>query len=100
MDAARNYLASEAVVGRHLADQILLPMALAGGGEFVTMPVTQHFESHVEIIGKFLKRKVVTEIKGDLVLGEYLIFCVFEPYFAKEREYGDQERDFRRAAEG
>ena len=31
---------------------------------------------------------------------EYLIFCVFEPYFAKEREYGDQERDFRRAAEG
>jgi RNA 3'-terminal phosphate cyclase (ATP) len=67
VDAARSYLASEAVVGRHLADQILLPMALAGGGEFVTMPVTQHFESHVEIIGKFLKRKVVTEIKGDLV---------------------------------
>jgi hypothetical protein len=31
---------------------------------------------------------------------EYLIFCVFEPYFAKEREYGDQERDFRRVAEG
>ena len=31
---------------------------------------------------------------------EYLIFCVFEPYFAKEREYGDQERDSRRAAEG
>jgi len=35
-----------------------------------------------------------------LVPREYLIFCVFEPYFAKEREYGDQERDFRRAAEG
>jgi hypothetical protein len=32
--------------------------------------------------------------------GEYLIFCVFEPYFAKEREYGDQERDSRRVAEG
>jgi len=30
VDEARNYLASEAVVGRHLADQILLPMALAG----------------------------------------------------------------------
>jgi RNA 3'-terminal phosphate cyclase (ATP) len=67
VDAARDYLASEAVVGRHLADQILLPMALAGGGEFVTMPVTQHFESHVEIIGKFLEQKVVTEFKGDLV---------------------------------
>jgi hypothetical protein len=31
---------------------------------------------------------------------ECLIFCVFEPYFGKEREYGDQERDFRRVIEG
>jgi RNA 3'-terminal phosphate cyclase len=42
-------------------------MALAGGGEFVTMPVTQHFESHVAIIGKFLDQKVLTESVGDLV---------------------------------
>jgi RNA 3'-terminal phosphate cyclase (ATP) len=68
VDAARDYLASEAVVGRHLADQSLLPMALAGDGEFVTMPVTQHFESHVGIIEKFFSRKVVTENMGDLVL--------------------------------
>ena len=67
VDAARSYLASEAPVGRHLADQLLLPMALAGEGEFMTMPVTQHFESHVEIIGKFLSRRVVTENHGDLV---------------------------------
>jgi RNA 3'-terminal phosphate cyclase (ATP) len=67
VDEARNYLATEAVVGPHLADQLLLPMALAGGGEFVTMPVTQHFESHVAIIGKFLERKIVTESVGDLV---------------------------------
>ncbi|MEA3173994.1 MAG: 3-terminal phosphate cyclase, partial [Gammaproteobacteria bacterium] len=61
------YLVSEAVVGPHLADQLLLPMALAGGGEFLTMPVTQHFESHVEIIKAFLHRKVVAENKGELV---------------------------------
>jgi RNA 3'-terminal phosphate cyclase (ATP) len=67
VDATRDYLASEAVVGRHLADQLLLPMALAGEGEFSTMPVTQHFESHVEIIGKFLDRKIFTESVGDLV---------------------------------
>jgi RNA 3'-terminal phosphate cyclase (ATP) len=67
VDEARNYLASEAVVGPHLADQLLLPMALAGGGEFVTMPVTQHFESHVAIIGKFLNRRVVIENASDLV---------------------------------
>jgi RNA 3'-terminal phosphate cyclase len=42
-------------------------MALAGGGEFTTMPVTQHFESHVEIIGKFLNRRVVTENVGSVV---------------------------------
>ena len=67
VDAARDYLASEAAVGPHLADQLLLPMALAGGGEFVTMPVTQHFESHVEIIGKFLSKRVVTEDREGLV---------------------------------
>ena len=64
VDAARNYLVSEAAVGPHLADQLLLPMALAGGGEFVTMPVTQHFESHVAIIEAFLSRRVVTESVG------------------------------------
>jgi hypothetical protein len=47
--------------------QVLLPMALAGGGDFVTMPVTQHFSSHVSIIGVFLEREIVTEILGDLV---------------------------------
>jgi RNA 3'-terminal phosphate cyclase (ATP) len=67
VDAARSYLVSEAAVGPHLADQLLLPMALAGEGEFVTMPLTQHFESHVAIIGAFLDRKVATENVGDLV---------------------------------
>jgi RNA 3'-terminal phosphate cyclase (ATP) len=67
VDAARSYLASEAPVGRHLADQLLLPMALAGEGEFTTMPVTQHFESHVAIIEKFLSRRVVTENVGSVV---------------------------------
>jgi len=33
----------------------------------MTMPVTQHFESHVEIIGKFLSRRIVTETSRDSV---------------------------------
>src|SRR5271157_6065267 len=36
-------------------------------GEFVTMPVNQHFESHVSMIGAFLNRKVVVGNQGDLV---------------------------------
>ena len=36
-------------------------------GEFVTMPVTQHFDSHLSIIGALLNRKVVVSNQGDLV---------------------------------
>jgi RNA 3'-terminal phosphate cyclase (ATP) len=68
VDAARNYLASEAPVGPHLADQLLLPMALAGSGEFVTTPVTQHFESHVSIIGAFLDRRIGVSGQGNFML--------------------------------
>lgn len=50
----REYLASGAPVGRHLADQLLLPMAMAGGGEFVTLPLTRHSETNIEVIKKFL----------------------------------------------
>ena len=66
VDAARDYLASEAPVGPHLADQLLLPMALEAGGEFRTTPVTQHFRSHVSIIEKFLGKRVVMEDSGSL----------------------------------
>jgi RNA 3'-terminal phosphate cyclase (ATP) len=67
VDATRNYLASEAAVGPHLANRLLLPMALAGGGEFTTMPVTQHFGSHVSTIEKFLSKRVVMEDRDCLM---------------------------------
>ena len=38
-DRARAYIASQAAIGRHLADQLLLPRALAGGGGFTMPPV-------------------------------------------------------------
>lgn len=41
-------------VGPHLADQLLLPMALAGGGAFLTQHPTAHSRTNVEIIEKFL----------------------------------------------
>lgn len=44
-----------------------MPMALAGAGEFFTMPVSQHFESHVSIIGAFLQRRIITSHQGELV---------------------------------
>ena len=49
----RNYLASQAPVGPHLADQLLIPLALAGKGRFCTMPPSSHFRTNMEIIKLF-----------------------------------------------
>jgi RNA 3'-terminal phosphate cyclase (ATP) len=52
--AVQEYLASNVPVGRYLADQLLVPMALAGGGKFRTLSPTQHTITNVEIIKKFI----------------------------------------------
>ena len=57
----RNYLASSAPVGVHLADQLLLPMALAGGGVFHTLAMTNHMVTNCDVIGKFLPVTFETE---------------------------------------
>jgi RNA 3'-terminal phosphate cyclase (ATP) len=54
VDAVREYVASEAPVGRNLADQLMIPMALAGGGTFRTLPLTRHSLTNMEVIRKFL----------------------------------------------
>jgi RNA 3'-terminal phosphate cyclase (ATP) len=50
----RAYLQSDAPVGMHLADQLLLPLALAGGGAFRTVKPTLHTRTNAEVIGAFL----------------------------------------------
>lgn len=50
----RGYLASSAPIGAHLADQLLLPMALAGGGEFHTLAITHHTRTNIALIEQFL----------------------------------------------
>lgn len=54
VDEVRDYLAVGAPVGPHLADQLLLPMALAGGGSFVTGALTEHARTNMDVIGRFL----------------------------------------------
>jgi RNA 3'-terminal phosphate cyclase (ATP) len=53
----REYLAAEAPVGEYLADQLLIPCALAGGGSFVTMPLSPHSTTNMDVITQFLPRK-------------------------------------------
>jgi len=44
----------KAPVCEHLADQLLLPMALAGGGSFVTGALSSHTSTNIDTIGRFL----------------------------------------------
>lgn len=53
-EQARVYLGSRAAVAEHLADQLLLPMALCGGGSFTTTAISQHAETNMDVIARFL----------------------------------------------
>ncbi|MEL6346544.1 MAG: RNA 3'-terminal phosphate cyclase, partial [Myxococcota bacterium] len=48
------YLEMDVPVGEHLADQLLLPMALAGGGRFRATPLSLHTTTNIEVIQTFL----------------------------------------------
>lgn len=68
-DEARNYIASAAAVGEHLADQLLLPMALGQGGSFTTAVVTEHLRSNAAIIETFTpKRVTIAESSGSFTV--------------------------------
>ena len=59
------FLTSDACVDYHLADQILLPLALIeGSSRFTTHQITQHLLTNAYVIQKFLPARI--EIKGDL----------------------------------
>ncbi len=59
------YLDSDAVAGPYLADQLLLPMALAGRGSFKTVKPSSHARTGAEVIARFLAISVSFEEKRD-----------------------------------
>ncbi len=62
---ARAYLGADAPVGRHLADQLLLPMALAGKGRFRTLKLSRHTTTNMKVIQAFLPVRFRIEELGD-----------------------------------
>jgi RNA 3'-terminal phosphate cyclase (ATP) len=54
LDELARYLESPAPVGEHLADQLLIPLAMAGSGGFCTRAPTDHLRTNVEVIRQFL----------------------------------------------
>lgn len=50
----KRYLASPAAVGEYLADQLVLPMALAGAGEFTVAHPSCHLLTNIAVVERFL----------------------------------------------
>lgn len=65
VDQARQYLVADVPVCPHLADQLMVPMALAGGGSFATMPLSLHASTNLEVIRRFLDVPMRAEREGD-----------------------------------
>jgi RNA 3'-terminal phosphate cyclase (ATP) len=64
--AAKAWLEANVPVDEHLADQLLLPMALAGGGSFRATQPSLHTTTNAEVIQRFLPLPIRTEQESQL----------------------------------
>lgn len=60
-DQASRYLETDVAVGTHLADQLLIPMALGRGGAFRTLTPTAHTTTNADVIRRFLDVPIAIE---------------------------------------
>ena len=73
----RDYLATEAPVGEHLADQLMLPMAIAANqgqiSRFMTGPLSRHSRTQMDIIRLFLdvdiQTKEISTLQNEVSIG-------------------------------
>lgn len=63
-DRAQRYLKGTAPVGVHLADQLLVPLALLAGGTFRTEAPSRHTRTNAEVIARFLGPCVTLDERG------------------------------------
>ncbi len=61
---AKRSLRTDAPVGQHLADQLMIPFALAGGGAFRTVEPTGHSRTQLDLIPRFLDVKLQCQDEG------------------------------------
>jgi RNA 3'-terminal phosphate cyclase (ATP) len=64
----RTYLDAGVPVGEHLADQLLLPLALAGEGTFATLPLSLHTTTQIDLIPRFLYVRIEAREEGGRVV--------------------------------
>jgi len=70
VDQVNKYLETSVPVGPYLADQLLIPVVLAKGGQYKTGNVSPHTLTNIEIIHKFLGSGI--ELK-EVSSGQFLI---------------------------
>ncbi len=63
--AAERWLESEAAVEEHLADQLVLPLAMAGGGRFTTVRPSSHLTTNLEVAQRFLPTRFTLTDLGE-----------------------------------
>jgi RNA 3'-terminal phosphate cyclase (ATP) len=61
----QSYLDSAMPVGHHLADQLLLPLALGAGGTFRTVNPTPHTRTNAKLIQQFLDCGIEMSRQGE-----------------------------------
>jgi RNA 3'-terminal phosphate cyclase (ATP) len=61
----KSYLASNAPVGTYLADQLLVPLAIKGGGVFRCTETSQHTLTNIHTIKSFIEKEIRTEPQAD-----------------------------------
>lgn len=54
----QRYLDADAPVGVRLADQLMVPFAIAGDGAFRTLPLSQHSQTNLGVIERFLPGRI------------------------------------------
>jgi RNA 3'-terminal phosphate cyclase (ATP) len=64
-DAVRRWQDAEVPVGEHLADQLLIPLALAGGGAFRSVRPSLHTTTNRDVIERFLDARFTLRETGE-----------------------------------
>jgi len=68
-DELQRYLRASAPVGVRLADQLMVPFAIAGGGAFRTLPLSEHARTNLWVIEQFMPgRTRRTETEDEVVI--------------------------------
>lgn len=65
VNAMKSYMDSGAAIGEHLADQLLLPLALTASGCFTMVEPSQHFLTNVAVIEQFLDCEIMLQKVGE-----------------------------------